>query len=213
MAALERSLAEKVKPSRRRGAHREGPAALLRDALSLLDQAMAFADGKVTAETVAGLLGALPEDILLASARAILGKDAAALARELARVEEDGFDPSELLKDLRERLQGLYRRSLGIGADPGPGWSELCGHPPETYSFLIKRLNGTLEDLRGSDTPQLAFELGVYGLLESAYDLRGWVQRPSARAPTAGARRRRPFDYAFGFVQASGAAAPRPRFA
>ena len=182
VAALERiAKAEKVKAEPEALALiAKASGGALRDALSLLDQAMAFADGKVTAATVAGLLGALPEDILLAAAKAILAKDAPALARELKRIEEDGFDPSQLLKDLRERLQALYRRSLGVGADPGAGWSELCGHPPETYSFLVKRLNATLEDLRGSDTPQLAFELGVYGLLESAYDLRGWVQRLEA---------------------------------
>ncbi len=168
VAALERiAKAEKVKAEPEALALiAKASGGALRDALSLLDQAMAFADGKVTAATVAGLLGALPEDILLAAAKAILAKDAPALARELKRIEEDGFDPSQLLKDLRERLQALYRRSLGVGADPGAGWSELCGHPPETYSFLVKRLNATLEDLRGSDTPQLAFELGVYGLLE-----------------------------------------------
>ncbi|MBI2362285.1 MAG: DNA polymerase III subunit gamma/tau, partial [Elusimicrobia bacterium] len=152
----------------------------LRDALSLFDQAMAFADGKVTAQTVAALLGVLPEDILLAAAKAVLAKDAAALSEQLARVDAEGFDPAQLLKDLRERLQALYRRALGVGEDPGPGWSELASHSPETYAFLIKRLNRTLEDLRTSDSPQLTFELGVYGLLESAYDLRAWVQRLEA---------------------------------
>lgn len=152
----------------------------LRDALSLFDQAMAFSDGKVTAKTVAELLGTLPEDILLAAAKAVLAKDAAALSEPLARVDSEGFDPSQLLRDLRERLQSLYRRSLGVGAEPAAGWAALAGEPPETYAFLIKRLNKVLEDLRSSDTPQLTFELGVYGLLESAYDLRAWVQRLEA---------------------------------
>ncbi|MDE2293621.1 MAG: DNA polymerase III subunit gamma/tau, partial [Elusimicrobia bacterium] len=152
----------------------------LRDALSLLDQALAYSDGGVTAETVSDLLGALPEEILLGAAKAVLAKDPAALAKELERVDREGFDPAQLLRDLRERLQALYRRSLGVGEDPGGGWGGLAGHAPETYSFLIKRVNRTLEELRSADSPQLTFELGVYGLLESAYDLRGWVQRLEA---------------------------------
>ncbi|MBI3297039.1 MAG: DNA polymerase III subunit gamma/tau [Elusimicrobia bacterium] len=152
----------------------------LRDALSLFDQALAFSDGKVTAATVAELLGALPEDLLLAAAKAILAKDAAALSIPLARMDAEGFDPGQLLRDLRERLQALYRRSLGVGGEPEGGWAALAGEPPETYAFLIKRLNKVLEDLRSSDSPQAAFELGVYGMLESAYDLRAWVQRLEA---------------------------------
>ncbi len=151
----------------------------LRDAISLLDQALAFSDGKVTAASVAELLGALPEEILLGVAQAVLAKDAAALASWLARVDAEGFDPAQLLRDFRERLQALYRRALGVGEAP-EGWGELADQPAEAYSFLVKRVNKTLEDLRSADSPQSAFELGVYGLLESAYDLRGWVQRLEA---------------------------------
>src|SRR5581483_780381 len=73
----------------------------LRDALSLLEQAAAHAGGKVTAKNVRELLGILPEELLESLAHAILARDAAALSKLLEKVWDEGFDPAQLLRDLR----------------------------------------------------------------------------------------------------------------
>ncbi|MFA6092278.1 MAG: DNA polymerase III subunit gamma/tau [Elusimicrobiota bacterium] len=153
----------------------------LRDAMSLLDQAVSFCDGKLTRENAVELLGMLPEELLLDTARAILDKDAAALNGLLERMSQEGYDPSQLLKDLRERFEDLYMFRLGVLESVDEGWKPLAdGRGSEVFSFLIKRVNRILEDLRRSDAPQSAFELGLFGLIESAYDLAQWVERLEA---------------------------------
>jgi DNA polymerase-3 subunit gamma/tau len=153
----------------------------LRDAVSLLDQAAAFSDGNVTRDAVGELMGTLPEDFQKGLIGAVLAKDPKALTALLQDAAKEGFDPTQLLRDLRDRFQALYLYRLGVDTPLSEAWKKIAGeHSPEEFSFLLKRVNGTMKELRGSDSPQLAFELGVYGMLESAYDLREWVQRLEA---------------------------------
>ncbi|HVE14749.1 MAG TPA: DNA polymerase III subunit gamma/tau [Elusimicrobiota bacterium] len=163
----------------------------LRDAVSLFDQAAAYGGGKVTAASVRELMGTMPEEFLLGIAGAVLAKDARALSQWIAQSVEEGFDPGQLLRDFRERLEGLYRAALGVGEGLDEDWAALAkGRGAEAFSFLIRRVNRALEDMRFSDTPQIAFELGLYGMLESAQDLGDWVRRLEALEqglPTGGA--------------------------
>ncbi|MBI5243463.1 MAG: DNA polymerase III subunit gamma/tau [Elusimicrobia bacterium] len=160
----------------------------LRDAISLLEQAASFADGKVTREKAADLLGMLPEEMALGFAKAVLEKDSKALCGWLDVLTAEGFDPSQLLRDLRERFQELYLDLLGARKLEDPGWKSLGeGRSPETFSFLIKRLNRALEEIRQSDNPQVAFELGLFSLLEAPYDLVQWVARLEALEKRLGA--------------------------
>ncbi len=153
----------------------------LRDALSLFEQAASFSDGPVTAKAVEELMGTLPAEFLLGIASAVLAKDAQALAEWVGKIVAEGFDPSQLLRDLRVRIQEAYLHRLGVSKELDPEWVELAGgHSPETFAFLLKRINRTLSEMRSADSPQLAFELGVYGMLEAAYDLRQWVARLEA---------------------------------
>ncbi|MFH1726676.1 MAG: DNA polymerase III subunit gamma/tau [Elusimicrobiota bacterium] len=171
----------------------------LRDAVGLFEQACAFGGDKLTVDDVAELMGTLPDEFLLGIAEAILAKDAPKLAEWLGRVTAEGFDAAQLLRDLRGRLAEVYAHRLGVGADLSAEWGALARpHSPETFSLLIRRVNRTLEEMRGSDSPQIAFELGLYGMLESAYDLREWVarlealERRLASAPGAGSGTRAP---------------------
>ncbi len=153
----------------------------LRDAVSLLDQTAAFSDGNVTRDKVGELMGTLPEEAQLGFVGAVLDKDAARLTEWLENASAEGFEATQLLRDLRERLQEMYLFRMGVETSAGEAWTALAeGHPPETFSFLLKRVNRTLFEMRSADSPQQAFELGIYSMLESAYDLRQWVQRLEA---------------------------------
>ncbi|MFA5140375.1 MAG: DNA polymerase III subunit gamma/tau [Elusimicrobiota bacterium] len=153
----------------------------LRDAVSLLDQAAAFSGGAVTAEKAEALLGTLPAEFLLGIVGAILEKDGKSLSEWLGKASAEGFDAAQILRDLRERLHDLFLHRLGLDVGLDGGWKELASrHAPEVFSFLVRRVNSTLSDMRGSDSGQMAFELGIYGMLESAYDLKQWVGRLEA---------------------------------
>lgn len=153
----------------------------LRDAMSLFDQACAFLDGAVTADGVGELMGTLPLELQRGLVESILAKDAKTLSSWIARVAQEGFDPTQLLRDLRERFQELHLLKLGVEVELEDAWTELAQpHTAETFSFLLGRVNKTLEQMRGTDSPQIAFELGVYGMIEAAYDLRALVGRLEA---------------------------------
>ena len=183
VAHLEKlAAAEKIKTDKRALAILARAAGgALRDAVSLLEQAAAFGGGAVTADKAAELMGTLPADFLLGLGRAVLEKDARALSEWLGKSSTEGFDAGQLLRDLRERFQEAHLFRLGVGVEIDDAWKELAAdRPAEVFSHLVRRINATLADMRSSDSPQLAFELGVYGLLESAYDLRQWVERLQA---------------------------------
>ncbi|MFA6002525.1 MAG: DNA polymerase III subunit gamma/tau [Elusimicrobiota bacterium] len=150
----------------------------LRDAVSLLDQCRSFTDKAVTADLVREMFGFVPVDILLGLARALAGGDGAALAGWLVKVYEEGVEPSQLLKDLRSGLQGVYLERAGMSEREDKVWSEaMKGLSAESLRFLLERVNKTLEDLRFGDMPRLTLELGLFGCLEAAGDLAVWIKR------------------------------------
>ncbi len=153
----------------------------LRDAISLLDQCRSGGDGKVTLESVREMFGFVPREMLLGAAKALLARDAKALAGWLKKVYEEGVEPAQFLKDLRSALEGVYLEKLGAGEGADAAWSKaLSGATADGLGFLLKRLNRALEEMRFGDSPRLALELGLFSALESAHDLSVWVARLEA---------------------------------
>lgn len=149
----------------------------LRDAVSLLDQAHTFSERKLSAESVRDMLGFLPSELVLGAGSALLGKDAAALSRWLKGFYEQGYEPAQLLRDLREAFEEVYLAKLGVAPMP-KAWKEpSLNWEAAGMGFLVRRINRALEDMRGSDSPRLAMELALFGCLEAAGDLSLWVAR------------------------------------
>ncbi|MEM6678203.1 MAG: DNA polymerase III subunit gamma/tau [Pseudomonadota bacterium] len=95
----------------------------VRDALSLLDQAIAFgatAGGRVDAAAVRGMLGLADRGRLFDLFEAVMAGDAAGALAELGRQYADGADPAVVLRDLAELTHWLsvLRISAEIGDDP-----------------------------------------------------------------------------------------------
>ncbi|MBI4422855.1 MAG: DNA polymerase III subunit gamma/tau [Elusimicrobia bacterium] len=150
----------------------------LRDGVSLLDQAQAFGEAAVTVGQVTDLLGTLPDQALRGLAAAILSKDAPALAERLEGVLEEGYDPAQVARDLRDRFQAAFLFRLGVKGELDAAWKELAAaHGPQAFGYLVGRMNRTLEQLRLEDSPRLALEQGLFGTLEPAFDLAHWVAR------------------------------------
>ena len=153
----------------------------LRDAVSLLDQCRSFSDKKITPELVREMFGFVPQELLLGLARTLVDKDARALAQWLDKVYEEGVDPSQVLRDLRSALEGVYLEKLGLEARAEKAWAGVMKDvPAETVAFYLRRFNEILAELRGGDAPRLTLELGLFGCLEAAGDLQAWVERLEA---------------------------------
>ena len=79
----------------------------LRDALSLLDQAIAYCGGKVDAESLALMLGTIDRDHVIRLLRHLAAADAAAVIDLIAELDEQFPDYARLLDDLARMLQRI----------------------------------------------------------------------------------------------------------
>ena len=86
----------------------------LRDALSLLDTAIAYGNGRLEAETTAGLLGTTAPAEVRAFAAGLLAQETAPALEAIDRASRDGEDLHAFTRDVVE----LLRRALVLKAAP-----------------------------------------------------------------------------------------------
>ena len=91
----------------------------VRDALSLLDQAIAHAAGRVDADAVRGMLGLADRTRVIDLFEALMRGDAAAALGELRDQYDSGADPAVVLADLAEFTHFVTRIKIvpGVAAD------------------------------------------------------------------------------------------------
>ncbi|WP_205481787.1 DNA polymerase III subunit gamma/tau [Sphingomonas arenae] len=88
-----------------------------RDGLSILDQAIAHGQGKVTAEQVRAMLGLADRGRTRQLLVTLLSGDAAAVLEQLDSAHALGIDPSALLRGLMESVHAVTRAKAGAGGD------------------------------------------------------------------------------------------------
>ena len=93
----------------------------LRDALSLLDTAIAYGNGRLEAETTATLLGATAPVAVRAFATAMVGHDTAAALEAIDRAAREGEDLLAFIRDVIE----LLRLTLVLKAAPNAKPADL----------------------------------------------------------------------------------------
>jgi DNA polymerase-3 subunit gamma/tau len=93
----------------------------MRDAMSLVDQVIAFSGAKMTADDVTRVLGVADRTILHELAAALIGGDAAACLSIVERLAAQGFDLPNVSRDVLRHLRNLVvakmcaSQSVGIG--------------------------------------------------------------------------------------------------
>lgn len=184
----------------------------LRNALTSLEQIIAFGEGKVTLAGAEAMLGSLDSSEMSEIMNAVGTRDAAACFRWTAQYVETGADLARFVGDMAERVRNLYVMSL-VGADVALEVSEserreLTGELPLFGPDRLARLLGVLGDLsaelKTSTNPRLSFEIALTRMvrpdsdltlealaerieaLESGYSACSRVVAPAA-APTAAA--------------------------
>jgi DNA polymerase-3 subunit gamma/tau len=85
-----------------------------RDALTLLDQAILTADGKVTLELVYGQLGLIADETADALLTAMAEAKVEEIVNKLDEIYRSGRDPRSILESLLMRLSDLTRAAYGI---------------------------------------------------------------------------------------------------
>lgn len=144
----------------------------MRDALSILDQCMALAEGTLTAERVQEALGLVGRAWIRRMAGEIAARDAAALIAQLSELLQSGRELKQVLAELAQH----FRRLMIVGVGGTVSAAELCvgdaeelradaaQFTQEEIMAILRRLNETMQELRTSPQPRIAVETLLIGL-------------------------------------------------
>lgn len=143
----------------------------LRDALSLLDQAIAYCGGSVDSASVATMLGTIDRDHVVRLLRLLGSGDAAAVIAAIATIDEQFPDYAHLLEDLSRYLQRIaIHQVIGntdyddeFSADELAELSELIA-PADVQLFYQTALLGR-RDLYLAPDPRSGAEMTLLRML------------------------------------------------
>ena len=151
----------------------------LRNALTSLEQIIAFGEGKVTLAGAEAMLGSLDSSEMSEIMNAVGIRDAAACFRWTAQYVETGADLARFVGDMAERVRNLYVMSL-VGADVALEVSEserreLTGElplfGPDRLARLLDVLGDLSAELKTSTNPRLSFEIALTRMVRPDSDL------------------------------------------
>lgn len=180
----------------------------MRDGLSLLDQAIAFAGGgALQRQGVEDMLGTSGRESLFVLLRALAAADNAALIAGLAAIEQQAPDYAALLNDLAAHLQRIAVLQLLPSAATDEDDSALVElkdrvKPEDVQLYYQIAVNGR-RDLAWAPDPRLGFEMTL--LRMAAFRIDDSPGSAGPAAPSGGARS----SSAGGTVTAPVSAAPR----
>jgi DNA polymerase-3 subunit gamma/tau len=150
----------------------------LRDALTIMDRAIAFCQGKITKDAVISMLGLLPQDLVIKAAKALVAKDTKAMHEVFSSLKEEGFEALNLLKDLKNTLGELFYYSLKTASLPFEGADDLLKDARPVYiAGLTRKIGKLIDEVKYSDTPALIAEVGLFTIMESTFDVDSFITR------------------------------------
>ncbi|MBL7013420.1 MAG: DNA polymerase III subunit gamma/tau [Candidatus Marinimicrobia bacterium] len=146
----------------------------MRDALSLMDQVMAFCGDNILYEKVVDALGLISHDLYFEFTDSIQNKDTIAAIKIIKKLSSVGVPAVEIIIGINEHIRHL----LYAGVDGGESLLEMNDELSEKYVTAaakwdrmdLLRIGQILSDLsstiRRSDNPYLILEMTVLKLLE-----------------------------------------------
>jgi DNA polymerase-3 subunit gamma/tau len=149
----------------------------VRDALSILDRAIAFGSGRVEADAVRGLLGLADRARIFELLETVLRGDAGSALQLLAALNRDGAEPAQVMADLAEAVHAVTRRKVG-GAEDGD--FSVCEAEQARAAELATRLSMPVlarawqmllkghEEVRSSPRPLAAADMVLVRLAYAA---------------------------------------------
>ncbi len=149
----------------------------VRDAMSLLDQAIAHGAGETGADQVRAMLGLADRGRVLDLFEAIMGGDAAGALAELGGQYADGADPVAVLRDLAEVTHWLSVVKITpdaaddptIGAGERARGQDLSARlPMRALTRMWQMLLKALEEVRLAPNAMMAAEMAVIRLTHVA---------------------------------------------
>ncbi|MEI2998582.1 MAG: DNA polymerase III subunit gamma/tau [Senegalimassilia faecalis] len=151
----------------------------MRNALTSLEQIIAFGEGKVTLAVAERMLGGVDSDDLANIVRAIGARDAAACFRWIAEFVESGSDLAQFARELAQHVRNLYVMSLtdtDVALDVSASErrqlaDELPLFGPDRLARMLQVLGDVMAELKTSTNPRLSFEIGCTRMVRPEGDL------------------------------------------
>ncbi|MDR0956637.1 MAG: DNA polymerase III subunit gamma/tau [Endomicrobium sp.] len=157
----------------------------MRDALSLLDQAISSSNGKVTAEYIRNLLGILPKEIMIQITENIAQGNAQSILQTVKEINEQGYNILQFAKDLMDHLRQIMIYSIN------PSILEISSDEKKKLNLQKKlftmeqhvRMNNllskALEEMRWHDDPRIIIEMYLLKISEPYYNINELIKRIS----------------------------------
>ena len=151
----------------------------MRNALTSLEQVIAFSEGAVTLESTERLLGSMDASDLGEIVGAIGRRDVAACFRWTAEFVETGADLAQFTRDLAAHVRNLYvmtltdaEIALEVGASERREMEvELPLFAPDRLARLLGILGDLGNELKTSTNPRLSFEIALTRMVRPDSDL------------------------------------------
>ncbi|MDR0800209.1 MAG: DNA polymerase III subunit gamma/tau [Endomicrobium sp.] len=157
----------------------------MRDALSLLDQAVSSNTGKITGNYIRELFGLLPKDIIASVTDSIAKGDIQTILKTVKEISEQGYNILQFARDLRDHLRNVMIYSIN------PAVAEISSEDKKLFDiqktlFTVSRhlrmnnlLSKALEEMRWHDHPRIILEMYLLKMSEPYYDVGELINRIS----------------------------------
>ena len=144
----------------------------MRDALSILDQCAALAEGKITAERVRQILGLVGHDWIYKMTKALAARNVQEALQILAQLLRDGKDLKQVLSELSLHLRSLMIfqaagtvEAMDLYAEPQDVLQEQARlFAPEVLPRMIARLHEAMTEMKWSPQPRITVEVALMEL-------------------------------------------------
>ncbi len=146
----------------------------MRDAMSLLDQVIAYSGTQLAVGDVTHVLGVADRTVLHELASALVGGNAPACLQIVDRISREGFDLVHVARDILWHLRSLVVARVCSASGDGPDLKDLLdladeelvdvkalseGAEPDDLSRLFRGFSRAFDDISRSGQPRLALEM------------------------------------------------------
>lgn len=151
----------------------------MRNALTSLEQTIAFGEGKVTLAVAERMLGGVDSGDLANIVQALGKRDAAACFNWVAEFVESGSDLAQFARELAQHVRNLYVMSLAetdVALDVSASErrqlaDELPLFGADRLARMLQVLGDVMSELKTSTNPRLSFEIGCTRMVRPEGDL------------------------------------------
>lgn len=134
----------------------------MRDSLSFLEKASAFSKNDITIKVVSELLGYPDKEIVLQLSKAILNRDINTIHSLFEKINNEGIDVINVLKELRDYFSKCFLFKKGFY-----NMDDIGDYNVSIFPKLARKINKIIDEVRYSDSPSFISEIFIYSMFDT----------------------------------------------